>query len=101
MAVTNTSDYLPTGGLLEVAQMTSSDGTNESSALITGSSNGKRIKEVRVFSGSGVSPCSATMACQAAYTGATRAASPRVASSAWRNRRSAACRWAGEVSSGT
>lgn len=48
---TNTSNYLPTGGLAEVAQMTSSDGTNESSALISGSASGKRIKEIRVFSG--------------------------------------------------
>jgi hypothetical protein len=51
MAVSNTSDYLPTSGLAEVAQMTSSDGTSESGALITGSANGKRIKEIRVFSG--------------------------------------------------
>lgn len=51
MAISNTSDYLPTSGLAEVAQMTSADGTSESSALITGSANGKRIKEVRVFSG--------------------------------------------------
>ena len=48
---TNTSNYLPTGGLAEVAQMTSADGTNESAALITGSASGKRIKEIRVFSG--------------------------------------------------
>ena len=39
MAISNTSDYLPTGGLAEVAQMTSSDGTSESAALITGSAN--------------------------------------------------------------
>lgn len=48
---TNTSNYLPTSGLAEIAQMTSSDGTNESAALISGSASGKRIKEIRVFSG--------------------------------------------------
>jgi len=69
MAVSNTSDYLPTGGLLEVAQMTSSDGTNESAALITGSSNGKRIKEVRVFSGSGVSIVPGSVLVLKAYDG--------------------------------
>jgi len=51
MAVTNTNDYLPTGGIAEVAQMTSADGTNESADLIVGHAQGKRIKEIRVFSG--------------------------------------------------
>lgn len=51
MAISNTSDYLPTSGLAEIAQMTSADGTSESAALISGSANGKRIKEIRVFSG--------------------------------------------------
>ena len=51
MAVTNTNDYLPTGGVAEVAQMTSANGTNESADLIVGHAQGKRIKEIRVFSG--------------------------------------------------
>jgi hypothetical protein len=51
MAVTNTSDFLPTGGVAEVAQMTSANGTSESSDLIIGHAQGKRIKEIRVFSG--------------------------------------------------
>ena len=52
MAVsTNTNNYLPTSGLAETAQMTSADGTSESSALISGSASGKRIREIRVFSG--------------------------------------------------
>lgn len=51
VTATNTSDYLPTGGIAEVAQMTSADGTNESADLIVGHAQGKRIKEIRVFSG--------------------------------------------------
>jgi hypothetical protein len=51
MAVTNTSDFLPTGGVSEVAQMTSANGTDESADLIVGHAQGKRIKEIRVFSG--------------------------------------------------
>ena len=70
MAISNTSDYLPVSGLLEVAQMTSADGTSESAALITGSSNGKRIKEVRVFSGPGVSIAPGTVLVLKAYDGA-------------------------------
>lgn len=51
---TNTSNYLPVSGLAEIAQMTSADGTSESAALISGSASGKRIKEIRVFSGPNV-----------------------------------------------
>ena len=69
MAISNTSDYLPTGGLLEVAQMTSSDGTSESAALISGSANGKRIREVRVFSGPGVSIAPGTVLTLKAFDG--------------------------------
>lgn len=48
---TNTNQYLPTGGVSEIAQMTSANGTNESADLIIGNTDGKRIKEIRVFSG--------------------------------------------------
>ena len=66
---TNTSNYLPTGGLAEVAQMTSSDGTNESAALITGSATGKRIKEIRVFSGPNIALPSGSMLVLKLYDG--------------------------------
>ena len=66
---TNTSTYMPTGGLLEVAQMTSSDGTSESAALISGSATSKRVKEIRVYSGPGVAIAPNTVLVLKAYDG--------------------------------
>ena len=51
---TNTNEYLPTGGLVEIAKVTLASITEAmSAALISGSANGKRIREIRVFSGPG------------------------------------------------